>query len=525
MRVGSKAASLAAARAVGAPVLHGFVVDAEASRRHMAYGATALESRGSGGARLAISGEPVDFADALVEKAETLGGQVAARSSSLLEAFGEWSGAFTSYLDLEPSYLPKAVVGCWSSAFSVDALRRQAAAGVTPGSWRMAVLVQPSLSPERGGWAELSADGTLRVHGVAGSPASLLQGWATGHAAIFDGSWSGDLIEVAGVASLDQIKDALILTANTLEANSCEWAFDDGIWLLQMGKAHRSSQISPISRSVVDIPDEVVEVVRTVVRAPGVLGEDAVLPWALAGISEVETTEMSPGSDPIRSVNRLVRELTEEVWEVPWQTARVEAERLMSKLRGGDLEDAMSRLPRLKRVDPDRAALLLGTLRCLRLEMVELEMVADESEAWYLSLDQIEAAREGRPRTVPSRLGMGRWEPLVAHVVLSAGRRHRGSPASPGLGAGRRSGPSTPPRGNVRRTIVTAAQPTPSLASLLWDASGLVTSTGSPASHLFEAARALRVPAVCGVDIGDSDTAIVAVDGGTGEVATMDLES
>ena len=78
-------------------------------------------------------------------------------------------------------------------------------------------------------------------------------------------------------------------------------------------------------------------------------------------------------------------------------------------------------------------------------------------------------------------------------------------------------------KGHDRRAVLTASRPIPALASLLWDASGLVTSTGSPAAHLFEAARALRVPAVCGVDMTDSDDAIVAVDGDSGEVATMDL--
>ena len=151
-------------------------------------------------------------------------------------------------------------------------------------------------------------------------------------------------------------------------------------------------------------------------------------------------------------------------------------------------------------------------------------MVTDESEAWHLGLEEIEAAREGRQRSVPARLGMGRWEPLVAHVVISAGDRRRGTPASPGLGAGRRSDHSGPgSRGGPRRAIHTAGQPLPNLASLLWDASGLVTATGSPAAHLFEAARALRVPAVCGVDISASDDAIVAVDGDSGEVATLDL--
>jgi phosphoenolpyruvate-protein kinase (PTS system EI component) len=68
--------------------------------------------------------------------------------------------------------------------------------------------------------------------------------------------------------------------------------------------------------------------------------------------------------------------------------------------------------------------------------------------------------------------------------------------------------------------MVTAPQPVPNLAPLLWDAAGLVTETGSPAAHLFESARALGIPAVCGVELTDSNQ-IVAVDGSTGVVATL----
>jgi pyruvate,water dikinase len=70
------------------------------------------------------------------------------------------------------------------------------------------------------------------------------------------------------------------------------------------------------------------------------------------------------------------------------------------------------------------------------------------------------------------------------------------------------------------RSMVTAPQPVPNLAPLLWDAAGLVTETGSPAAHLFESARALGIPAVCGVELTDANQ-IVAVDGNTGVVATL----
>ena len=72
------------------------------------------------------------------------------------------------------------------------------------------------------------------------------------------------------------------------------------------------------------------------------------------------------------------------------------------------------------------------------------------------------------------------------------------------------------------RTSSRTGQPVPNLAPLLWDAAAIVTETGSPAAHLFESARALRVPAVCGVTIPPGDW-IVAGDGQAGVVATIPL--
>jgi hypothetical protein len=122
-----------------------------------------------------------------------------------------------------------------------------------------------------------------------------------------------------------------------------------------------------------------------------------------------------------------------------------------------------------------------------------------------------------------TRFGVGRGEPFVASVILGNGVRFQGIPASPGVGAGLmvRRGASDP--GPVSpRSVLAAGQPVSNLAPLLWDAAGLVTEKGSPAAHLFESARALHVPAVCGVTIPPGDW-IVAVDGFTGVVATIPL--
>ena len=391
-RAGAKAAWLARARRAGLPVLPGLVVDSAASRGHMKLGAEKLAGRGSGGARLAMTAEPVSFADELVSRAGRLGEVLVARSSTLLEASGEWSGAFTSYLELSPAELPKAVTGCWASAFSVAALERQTAAGVEPGSFSMAVLVQPALDPEAGGLAVLDNDGQVVVTGVKGSPAPLLQGWSTGKT-------GPELAELIGIEAVESVANTLRDAHQVAGATRAEWAWADGrVLILQLGRAEEA--ISPVVKPG-PVDSRLVQEARVIVRGSGQPGET---------------------------------------------------------------------------IEPGR------------------------------------------------RRGVQTWEPFLASVALGNGVRYQGTPASPGVGAGvivRPDGTSqvdVPPR-----SVLVAGQPVPNLASLLWDAAALVTETGSPAAHLFESARALRVPAVCGVTIPPGDW-IVAVDGEEGVVATIPLE-
>jgi hypothetical protein len=521
VRVGSKAAALAVARAAGAAVLPGFVVDAAASSAHLRLGSKTLSERGSGGARLAVAGEPLRFAEDLVTAGAALGENLVARSSTLLEASGEWSGAFTSYVGISPGELPKAVAGCWASVFTVAALERQEAAGVEPGSFPMAVLVQPALEPEAGGWAQIDATGAVVVYGIEGPPAPLLQGWESGHEARHDGGWSGDeMIDLLGSSHLDEIKQLMSTVNASAGANRCEWALTDRIWALQLGRVRPPE--APTSPPTISDTGELLDAVRAVVLAPGVLGEEMVLPWAIGGISD----EIDPVGPPV-SVERMrsmARELTEEVWGLPWPYASAAAERLMADLRGEDPVQVVARLRGLRPPDPEKASRLLSSLLAARTEMVERGVVAEEQEAWHLGLEEIESAGDGVPIPAAPRLGIGRWEPLVASVVLSSGPRLRGTAAAPGVGAGRRSEvEDTHQRHPGRRRVVTSPRPVPNLAALIWDAAGVVTASGSPAAHLFEAARALRVPAVCGVDLGAPGHQVVAVDGTAGAVAILDL--
>lgn len=525
-RVGGKAAALARARAAGAAVLPGFVVAGAASRAHMTIGAETLPIRGSGGARLAVSAEPVPSAESMVVLGEELGDRLVARSSTILEARGEWSGAFTSYLDLAPTELPRAVAGCWASAFSVAALQRQSAAGIDPGSIEMSVLIQPCLTPTAGGWARVASDGTAVVRAVEGSPAPLLQGWVTGAEASFNGSWHGDeLIAMLGLTNLDSIRGQLMTQATGIGADSCEWVLTDRVWLLQLSKSTPAADI-PEGRPASDHElSGLIELAETLVLAPGPLGEQVVLPWAIAGLPDVEISHEVYGEKTVQEIQNLSRELTREVWQEPVERATRSARRLMDRLSAGDSHGALEALRRLHPPDPINAGKLLGKLRSLREELVSRGVAPDERAAWRFDFESIERALLGEPASLPGRTGMGRWEPLLAAVVLADGRTNNGVPASPGIGAGLRAHNGAAFRSPATtRGVITAPQPIPALAPLLWDASAMVTATGSPAAHLFEAARSLRVPAVCSLDLGEPRNEIVAVDGHTGRVATLPLD-
>ncbi len=125
---------------------------------------------------------------------------------------------------------------------------------------------------------------------------------------------------------------------------------------------------------------------------------------------------------------------------------------------------------------------------------------------WFLPSGEIRDILSGRSRPpLRQRIGFDRWEPFDASVVMSSGRAAHGTSAAPGTASGRVCFVSDPqrPAGFRPRDVVVASHPLPHLAPLLWDAAAIVTLGGSPAAHLFESARALAIPAVCGVHLED----------------------
>jgi hypothetical protein len=436
-RVGAKAAWLARGRRVGLPVLPGLVLEGRASHEHMRLGAAALGTRGSGGARLAIIGEPLTCSEELKALTARLGPTLVARSSTTLEAAGEWSGAFTSYLDLTVEELPRGVVGCWASAFSVAALERFERAGLDPGSVAMSVLIQPALQPAAGGTARVEADGTVSIVGIKGSPAPLLQGWVTGDQARWDDGWVGDqLIEMLGAPTLTSIAANMRMAAELLGATECEWAVVDGeVWLLQLGapplRDHSSIQVL---EGAFDDP-HLIRLARTVVRAPGHLGEAWVLPWALGGWLDPVPAEIESPKEAAKQATDLCSQLSAEVWGLPPDSALEAAGEWIRALRGPNPSAALDQVRRLRPPDAGAGGRLLSLVRTVRMAMVDLGAAADIESAWYLTRDDVGAVRCSRsPGQRPAASGCSRLVRCRRRTKMS----HRRPSPSQGL--------SPPPR-------------------------------------------------------------------------------
>jgi hypothetical protein len=112
------------------------------------------------------------------------------RSSSPLEADGTWSGAFSTFHGITHDELGTAIRGCWGSAFAVNVLDRAAHSDTPPDRLGLAVLIQPELTPELGGTARVTGDGTVHITATSGPLRPLMAGLVEGSTATIapDGS-------------------------------------------------------------------------------------------------------------------------------------------------------------------------------------------------------------------------------------------------------------------------------------------------------------------------------------------------
>lgn len=539
--VGAKAAWLARGEAAGLAVLPGFVVAAPVSQGAMSLGVGVMAARGSGGARLAMMDAPLpDGLEAmLVTAARQLGERLVVRSSTALEAGGEWSGAFTSYLDIAPTEVPIAVRGCWASTFTVDALQRYEASGLEPGSVPMAVLVQPYLDASFGGVARMSGDDVV-VIGVAGSPAPLVQGWEPGaHARVTssDVVRGEEAVGLMGAELIVRVAAAMREASSRTGATGCEWgASGSDVVLLQLTRTRESTP------GQIEIPAALAEpaaaaIARLVRRFPGPMGESLVLPWALASPEEYLEPVPAAAVDPPEALAEavdLARRLSARVWGVPASRSHLPASDLIQAIRSDDPARALEAIEGLVRPEPEMARRVLSLIAAVRVGLHAAGAVASPDLAWHVTPDEARSilASPSGTTTRIGRIGFDRWEPFDIGVIAGQGRSAVGQAAAPGIAAGRMCFVGSPDEltGFRPRDVVVGTHPLPYLAPLLWDAAAVVTIGGGPAAHLFESARALGIPAVAGVhlvELAGPDLRVVsgrlsmAVDGGTGTVWAM----
>lgn len=535
---GAKAAWLARARQAGLPVLPGMVITAEHSAPFLEAGAAQLADRGSGRARMTITATPLP--DPLREEVALATAGLAAplvvRSSSGLEGSGVWSGAFTSYLDIAHPELPKAIVGCYASAFTQATVERFEAADVPPVKAALAVLIQPALDPEFGGTARLAGEDVIVV-GVKGSPVPLVQGWDPGVQAKVTAAGA-----VAGPTAIDTLGDELIrqvagslrTAQERIGANACEWAVQDGVlWLLQVQRYAVEAPAEGIVVAADLCTEDAARLGRLIRRFPGPLGEVLVLPWAIAdpGLVDVEITPAD--LDPFEALHAVIAHasaLRAEVWGRPKPVAAVRGRDTLRVLRGSDPGAALRLVAGLRRPDRAQAVEVLGLLATVRNGLVAAGAVAHAESAWHIDEETARAWLAGdRRRNTGTRIGFDRWEPFNAAIVAAHGRSVQGTSAGTGVAFGRMC-VVLDPAGAAHfrpRDVLIGVHPVPGLAALLFDAAAVITTGGGPAAHLFESARSLGIPALCatriedlvGAELGDiSGEWALAVDGTTATV-------
>jgi len=506
---GAKAAQLAKALQAGLPVLPGFVLSTEESGRAVELAASTLAFGRPWRAWRSVMSEPIgaDLLTQIRRASDELGASLAVRSSCPLEDSGSWSGAFASYLDIASDEVSLAVHSCWASLFSTDALARCLATGVDPPSLRMAVLVQPTLHPDAGGLASLDTHGMVTISATVGSPAPLLGGWTPGVEALE--SPSGTIRGTASSALPNHLLKAVAALVRRVEHefgdNVIEWAAaNDRVVLLQSRR--RTSRTpeptsNPRRRDGASVGISA-DLIRAVHDFRGPLGERLALPWI--GGTAIDWRAVDPVSasgigEMLTEAVGLSGQLSAEAWGQPAEIAQAQAALAISELRGLRPDDAARRLTGLKAVDAAGAARLFGIVRTIAAALVRQDVIANEAQVWGLSEQTLDNLTSHRPaiRARSHDVGACRaWEPFLFSAVVGSGEPHPGAPTVSGTGVGRlvQAGACAVAENEADTEVLYADRPLPTLAPRLWHAAALLIGTGSPAAHLVEVARALRVP-------------------------------
>jgi phosphohistidine swiveling domain-containing protein len=526
---GVKAAWLARARQRGSPVLPGVVLPVDASSRAIEVGTRALERAGVGAARRVVDAEPLDQAvrDALTD-ALPFSGPFIVRSSTALDHSGLFAGAFASVADVRPEELATAVRGCWASIFAPGALRRLLGAAVPLDGIGMAVLIQPSIRPDAGGWARIH-DGAVEVVSVDGSPAPLFAGAVRGARRFvgLDGSVTlPDSDRGPGGAELAQAVASLLHGLVTeLGADRMEWAkVGDSLVVLQIQPA--SGSPAPASRPPTRParPSDALtgtayrRFARTMLGRTGRLGELLIAPWAAAGPHRVQGVEVdgSP-AELLDAARRWAAQLSASLASQSGIPTSTILERLFQE--DSTVDPAVSRVS----LDPNAVAGLIGSIEAIGAGLVARRLLDDTGQIWWQDASWIDTAVTSATARPPAAWIAGRWADLVFRIVARNGVPGPGMPASDGQASGRAvvvTGPAA--AAAVRaRDILVVDDPRPDLAPLLWTVAAVVSRDGDPAAHLFEVARSRRIPAVAAIGQAPMATGdAIAVDGDAGATWT-----
>jgi phosphohistidine swiveling domain-containing protein len=529
---GAKAAALSQARSLGLPALPGYVVTTSAAAPALTAGVVAVTDHGSGGARRAVQSSSVseELRAGLVGVVGELGAPVIVRSSATVEGSGEWSGAFSSFADVDAATVTTATKGCWASLFGVDTLERAEHCGVHVGDIGMAALIQPMVSPQVSGHARLTGE-VAYVTAVRGAPAGLMSGWVSGSDAVVTAA--GEVTGAAlGLLAADQIRAVADLTRRCqelLDHRTVEWAVVHGeVVLLQSAAGRRTAEplTAPGIARLDDLEDPVVDRIADLARRfPGGISEELVLPWATGVRDPRLLGDLGAGPGRLRDLDDLRRQATalaERVWAdsdrpAPWQRA-------LRDLRGDRPAASLRLIAGLRPPPVEQGLQLLRDLLTLGAHAAARGSLRRAEEIFGCEPADLEPGRALRPRQ--SWAGARPWEPFLAGVAQTRGTSVAGMPGAPGVGAGGVrvvEGIDTAGHATFARSVIVATHPVPALSPLLWNAAGLVTTRGSHGAHLLEVAHSLGVPAV--VQCRDlpidrlTPESIVAVDGERGQVA------
>ena len=521
--VGGKAALLARARQLGFNVLPGLVVPIAASRQAVEVGLAALEERGMAAARSAVGAVAVD--PALIDdlgRARELGSVFVVRSSSELDGNGAWSGAFASFGGVAPAELAIAVRACWASLLAPNVVRRSAEAPTTAARHGIAVLIQPQLLAKAGGWARITG-ARIEVAAVRGAPGPLLQGWERGARYIVrDGAVDSDPdpgpLSAADVMELAEIA---LRAQSQLGVDHLEWAAaDDGFVIFQLDPpTARSPAPDCLSGpgSFATAPFQ--RLARILAGRSGPLADRLLVPWAAAAPDRWAPI-VDAGAPPVellRQAHAMARALNDQVAEAAGLTSGT----LDDRLTAGD--GLVSERLAGTVAGAEAVGRILGAVEAIAAQLMARGLIEDSAQIWWQSADWVAEALASSPRRAAARRLGDRWADLIFAVTASVGADFQGLPAS----AGRATGPAVfvdeaeaaGPAALRTGQVMVVERPLIVFAPLLWKAAALVSRTGSPAAHLCEVARSLRVPAVVSAPVQPAaGGTILAVDGERGIV-------